>query len=32
MRYNKCAVNFLGFVTLAFIRRYLRLLDPLDTA
>lgn len=30
-RYDKLAVNFLGFVTLAFIRRYLRLLHPSDT-
>lgn len=31
-RYDKCAVNFLAFVQLAFIRRYLRLLHPSDTA
>lgn len=31
-RYDKHAANFLGFVTLAFIRRYLRLLDPSDKA
>lgn len=31
-RYDKCAVNFMAFVTLAFIRRYLRILDPSDTA
>lgn len=30
-RYDKLAVNFMGFVTLAFIRRYLRLLHPSDT-
>lgn len=31
-RYDKCTVNFSGFGTLAFIPRYLRLLDPSDTA
>lgn len=31
-RYDKCAVNFMAFVTLAFIRRYLRLPDPSDSA
>jgi len=30
-RYDKLAVNFLGVVTLAFIRRYLKLLHPSDT-
>jgi transposase len=30
-RYDKLAVNLRGFVTLAFIRRYLRLLHPSDT-
>lgn len=31
-RYDKLAVNFAAFVNLAIIRRYLRLLDPSDTA
>lgn len=31
-RFDKLAVNFLAFVKLAFIDRYLRLLDPSDTA
>jgi hypothetical protein len=31
-RYDKLAVNFTAFVHLAVIRRYLRLLDPSDTA
>jgi len=30
-RYDKLAANFLAFVTMAFIRRYLRLLHPSDT-
>jgi len=30
-RYDKLADGFMGFVTLAFIRRYLRLLHPSDT-
>jgi transposase len=30
-RYDKLAESFLGIVTLAFIRRYLRLLHPSDT-
>jgi transposase len=30
-RYDKLAAGFMGFVTLAFIRRYLRLLHPSDT-
>lgn len=30
-RYDKLAESFLGVVTLAFIRRYLRLLHPSDT-
>ena len=30
-RYDKLAASFLGFVTLAFIRRYRRLLHPSDT-
>lgn len=30
-RFDKLADNFLGFVTLAFIRRYLRMLHPSDT-
>jgi transposase len=31
-RFDKLAVNFLAFVKLAFIERYLRLLDPSDRA
>jgi transposase len=31
-RFDKLAVNFLAFVKLAFIERYLRLLDPSDAA
>lgn len=30
-RYDKTAASFMGIVTLAFIRRYLRLLHPSDT-
>lgn len=30
-RYDKLAVNFMGFVTLALIHRYFRLLHPSDT-
>jgi hypothetical protein len=29
-RYDKLAAGFMGFVSLAFIRRYLRLLHPSD--
>lgn len=31
-RFDKLALNFLAFVSLALITRYLRLLDPSDTA